>query len=83
MVVFGSQLAYGKEGDDKDKKPKLQGPACSESAIRYGATCGIRTGNACAIRDGQQCEPRIGQQCQARIGPQCDSDRMGQPCNND
>lgn len=81
MVIFGSQLANAKQGDKK--KPKFQGPACSESVIRYGATCGIRQGNACAIREGQQCKPRIGQQCQERIGPQCGADRIGQPCDPD
>ncbi len=73
MLIFGSQAAYANK-DGKPSKPKLQGAACGESVIRYGATCGIRTGNACKLRDGHQCK--------ARIGPKCTQPRIGTPCKS-
>ena len=89
MVIFGSQLAFAQQNDEKDKV-KRQGQFCGESVIRYGAVCGIRTGEDCTTRQGTQCKDRIGnncygrigQNCQERMGPLCNADRMGQPCND-
>ena len=73
MVVFGSQLAYGKQDNNMAKN----GSPCS--AIREGAVCGIRQNpNACHVRADHQCQPKdgqamlIGQNCQTRMGPLCE-----------
>ncbi len=41
-----------------------QGSACGESAIRYGADCGIRNYGLCRPRNVQDCAPvEIGHSC--------------------
>jgi len=66
------------EGGD-EKRPRLFGPNCGESVIRYGPQCGIRTGQECLPRIGTACLPRIGTACLPRMGSPC-YPRIGPAC---
>jgi hypothetical protein len=65
-------MKFADYSDEAAKKPRLGGPQCGQSVIRYGPPCGIRSGEECHVRSGPACEPaRFGTSCVSRLGAPC------------